>query len=578
MKTSLRSIALAIAATIGLAAMAQQPYAVTINGFVSGCNANSYVNIASLPTTFPAIDIDVPVLPPSCSFSITLAMASQGGGFTISIPCLGAIQSQVVQYQVPPALDSTAVSVSFNCGNSPMDCLGVPGGTALPGTACVTFLNQPGTWSANCLCVANALSCQACFSVTSSAPWSADFSDCSTGTPPLSYQWWLPNGSASSQASESWVFTMEGVYGVCLTIADGSGCTSTLCDSIYVDANGGINTGPIVFDCLQVPNGPDMPGTPCTTPNGAAGIWSANCACVANALVDCEGVAGGPAVPGTACVVMGGGVVLTGTWTSDCVCDTSGTGATDCLGILNGPNVPGAPCSNPLGGTGIWSANCVCESNSNPDCQAGFWVFQAYTIDSLNPNGGAIPIPNELWIWNLSSGGTGNYQFLWSFGDGTSSTDPFPTHFYANGGPYDLCLTIWDDAGCTDTYCDSVAIDDDGFYTGMVLEESYARSGFTINVLNQLPTGIGERPTFEDALLWPNPVSDALYLAFTTSVRGNVPVTVFDLNGRTVVETRIAISSGTNRLELSTEGLKPGMYLLRIGNGADAVPFRFVKN
>lgn len=515
---------------IGLAAVAQQPYAVTINGFVSGCTANSSVNIASLPGTQPAIDIDVPVLPPSCSFSVTLAMASQGGGFTISIPCLGAIQSQVVQYQVPPALDSTAVSVTFNCGNSPMDCLGVPGGTALPGTACVTFLNQPGTWSANCVCIANGgtVDCEGVLNGPS-----------------------LP-GTACTEP-------LSGLIGLwnqaCVCVTD-----------------------TFITDCLGVINGANMPGTSCTTPNGAVGTWSANCMCVVNGGLDCQGVPGGSSIPGTACTVIGGGIILTGIWSNDCVC-VPNSPVSDCLGIINGPNIPGSPCQDPTTGeSGIWSLNCACIVNTPTVCEAGFWVFQAYTIDSLNPNGGAIPIPNELWIWNLSSGGTGNYQFLWSFGDGTTSTDPFPTHFYANGGPYELCLTMWDGAGCTDTYCDSVAIDDDGFYTGMVLEESYARSGFTINVLNLLPTGIGERPSFEEALLWPNPVSDALYLAFTTSVRGNVPVTVIDLNGRTVMESRIAIMSGTNRLELSTERLMPGMYLLRIGNGADAVPFRFVKN
>ena len=155
MKTLLRTAFLAAATSLGLASMAQQPYSVNIAGTVSGCTANSFVTIVSLPGTLPTYDIDVPVLPPSCSFTITLPVANQGGGFTVSTACLGAIQSQVVQYQVPVIGDSAMVFVTFNCGNSMNDCLGVPGGNAMPGTPCTTFIGLPGTWSADCVCVAN---------------------------------------------------------------------------------------------------------------------------------------------------------------------------------------------------------------------------------------------------------------------------------------------------------------------------------------------------------------------------------------------------------------------------------------
>ncbi len=477
------------AALVGsLAALAQQPYSVTISGTVSGCNGNSYVNIATMPSTLPAIDIDVPVLPPSCSFTVTLNMQSQGGGFIVSVPCLGAVQSQVVQYQVPPALDSTAVSVIFNCGGAPMDCLGVPGGSALPGTACTTFLGLPGTWSSDCTCI----------------------------------------------------------------------------------ANGGN------LDCEGVPNGPAQPGTACSTPNGATGIWSANCECIVNGIMDCEGVVGGPAMPGTPCLFMGGGIVITGTWNSSCVCDTSGTSLTDCLGIVNGPNMPGTPCQDPATGeAGTWGPDCECNI-STIGCQAGFWVFQAYEIDSLNPNGGATPIPYELWVWNLSTG-VSPFQFLWSFGDGSTSTDPYPTHVYGNSGPYSLCLTMSDAAGCTSIYCDSVSIDGDGFYEGMAPEVGVVRSGFTIRVLNQLPMGISE-PAFADERLWPNPVTDALNLSFRSTASGTTPLSIIDLNGRVLHQENLAFTRGANRIDLGAAHLVPGMYVLRIGSGDNLMNIRFVKH
>ncbi|MBK7383667.1 MAG: T9SS type A sorting domain-containing protein [Flavobacteriales bacterium] len=415
MRTSLRTLALTLASAAAIGAFAQPlpPYPVTVMGTIAGCTPTSYVNILTVQNTQPALDIDVPLTSGTCTFTIDLMMDSFNGSFVVSTPCNGVMQSQTVSYTVNSLFpDSTVVIVDFNCGTGTTDCLGVVGGTALPGTACtIPGSNLPALWTSDCICA--------------------------------------------------------------------------------------LDTMGQTFDCTGVWNGTNWPGTPCTTALGAAGTWSASCVCIA---------------------------------------DTTTTG-----------------------------------------CEAGFWVMQAYEIDSLNPNGGATPIPNLLWVWNLSTGGNGNYDFVWSWGDGTpNSTEAFPTHIYANGGPYELCLTM-SSGGCTDTACDSVSVDADGIYTGMILEQSYARSGFTVNVLNELPTSIPERPLFDHTAVWPNPVEDALNLTFNTTVHGSIPMSIFDLNGRVVSTTNVLISGGNNTLRIPVGELTQGMYLLRFGNEANAVSFRFVK-
>lgn len=303
MKTLLRTTALVFASSLGLAAMAQQPYDVFVAGTVLGCTGNTYVHIATLPGTQPSLDIDVPVLPPSCSFTITLAMASQGGGFTISTPCLGAMQSQVVQYQVPPMLDSTAVFVSFNCGNGITDCLGIPGGSAMPGTACTTLLGVAGTWSASCVCVANGgnLDCEG-----------------------------VANGPA--QPGTPCTNPANGL--------DGIWTTDCVCDTI---------------DCLGIIGGSNHPGTPCSTPAGLTGIWSANCICDTDTMggaYDCLGQLNGPNVPGTPCWVLGTNFI--GLWDANCTCVDSTTTGGGCnasfwamqameFDSLNNPNGGGSP-------------------------------------------------------------------------------------------------------------------------------------------------------------------------------------------------------------------------------------------
>ncbi len=56
----------------------------------------------------------------------------------------------------------------------------------------------------------------------------------------LTYFWDFGDGNTSTQAYPIHTYTSVGVYQLCLTVADGSGCTSTFCDTInvVVKANG----------------------------------------------------------------------------------------------------------------------------------------------------------------------------------------------------------------------------------------------------------------------------------------------------------------------------------------------------
>jgi hypothetical protein len=309
--------------------------------------------------------------------------------------------------------------------------------------------------------------------------------------------------------------------------------------------------------------------------------FSFNCG---NSGDDCLGVPNGPAQPGTPCDDNDPWTILD-TWTADCVCLGLDSMMYDCLGIANGPNTFGTPCTQPATGlTGYWNNDCVCVADTaSTECSANFWVMQAYTYgDSINnPNGGgAEPIPNEVWVWNLSSGGEAPYTYLWSFGDGTSSVDPYPTHVYANGGPYQLCLTIADASGCTSTYCDDVSVDDNGIYTGLIVDgrPGMLRSGFTIRVISELPMAVAERNVVDEVSMWPNPVEDIIGLSFHSSRSANLILSIIDLNGRMIRSSNSAVNVGNNRHTISVADLEAGMYLLQISDGAQSTSRRFVKN
>ncbi|MEX1132438.1 MAG: PKD domain-containing protein [Flavobacteriales bacterium] len=376
------------------------------------------------------------------------------------------------------------------------------------------------------------------------------------------------------------------------------GCTP----NSFVNITSGANTLPTIdidvpvgancnFDVtVQVdsPVGSFQVGTPC---NGILEIAtfpyeidSANAASIFVTLVcgnalDCLGQAGGTALPGTPCD-DGNPATSTEVWDINCVCAVVDSTFFDCLNLPGGPNLPGTACSTPNTGIeGTWNANCICVPNNPDPCQAGFWAMQAYTVgDSVNnPNGTQTePIPFELWIWNQSSGGTGIYQFVWDFGDGSSSSDAFPTHVYSASGPYTICLTMTDDAGCTSTFCDEISVDQDGIL-GMGTGFD-ARSVLTIRVIQELPTGITERPALEATNLWPNPVAEQFNLTLNSSRSGNLSLSIVDLNGREVRTMNASILAGNNQLPMDVSGLEPGMYLLRFSNGSNSAAMRFVKH
>ncbi len=255
--------------------------------------------------------------------------------------------------------------------------------------------------------------------------------------------------------------------------------------------------------------------------------------------------------------------------------DCSGAGPVDCNNIPNGPDMPGTPCDDgdPNTINDTWNANCTCSGISNPGpCDAGFWVIQAYEND---PQGQPIPTPYNLWVWNLSTGAS-PFQFLWNFGDGTSSTEAFPTHIYPGTGPYYLCLGIWDATGCTDTYCDTIAIDGDGIYQGMMPGGGDDRSVLTISVVQNTSTSIEEN-TDPGSTLWPNPATDLVNISLDRPIDGRTRVSITDLEGRLLRTMDRTFTSGTSTLTLPVADLAAGVYILSVENGGRSMMHRFVR-
>jgi gliding motility-associated-like protein len=75
----------------------------------------------------------------------------------------------------------------------------------------------------------------------------------------------------------------------------------------------------------------------------------------------------------------------------------------------------------------------------------------------LTPNSGELCPDEYLQFLNIGSNNSG-WDYLWTFGDGESSTLPSPAHSYDNAGTYNVSLTVTDNNGCSTSVVNGATI------------------------------------------------------------------------------------------------------------------------
>ena len=335
------------------------------------------------------------------------------------------------------------------CSGIPIDCMGVVGGTALPGTPCDDGDVSTGndTWSTDCTCIGLPLDC--------------------TGVPGGSAVPGSPcdDGHAHT-VNDAWNSDCECVGEVvdCLGVPDGPTLPGTPCDDGDPATVGDAWTNDCtcvgqLLDCLGVPGGGALPGTPCDDGDASTGddTWIADCTCVGLPL-DCQGVPGGSAWPGTPCD-DGHAHTVNDAWNSDCECVGE---IVDCLGVPDGPALPGTPCDDgdPATVGDAWTNDCTCVGQ---------------LLDCLGvPGGGALPgtpcddgdasTGDDTWIADCTCvglpldcqgvpGGSAWPGTPCDDGDPTTGNDVWTSDCTCAGLPLD-CLGIPGGSALQETPCD----------------------------------------------------------------------------------------------------------------------------
>lgn len=188
-----------------------------------------------------------------------------------------------------------------------------------------------------------------------------------------------------------------------------------------------------------------------------------------------------------------------------------------------------------------------CPSISNP-CSN---VAAAFTYTQVNPATQNF-IPNFAYIINNSIGS--NLSYTWDFGDGTTGVGANVNHTYVGNGPYALCLTIDDNAGCVDTFCDTLTVGSNGQIMKM-------EPGFSIQI------GEGNLSTEEligqiNLDIYPNPVKDQLIISIDAEVLTNARFILTDLSGREILSN--VLVNKISQIDLSNTA--KGTYILNVQN------------
>jgi hypothetical protein len=216
---------------------------------------------------------------------------------------------------------------------------------------------------------------------------------------------------------------------------------------------------------------------------------------------------------------------------------------------------------------------------------------------------------------NQSSGNIQSY--LWDFGDGATSSEPYPTHTYATTGNYLVTLTVSDG---TNTHINSKTIQVNNYnytsepYLSYVSGKLYVNGNvgfyrwfkdgvlipdFTSNGLPVGNYGIGDyyavvgntncayrtQPLFVNGLaqeisegieLYPNPFADELHVELSHAWQGELEIIITDLAGRTQQACK-KTKKGFSFVETLPVKLSPGVYIFTIKTDDFLVHKRIVK-
>lgn len=340
-------------------------------------------------------------------------------------------------------------------------------------TLVILFLGAFFSSQVNAQCTAN-------FSAVSNSNGSVSFTNTSVGNSQYTFYYWsFGDGTSSYATNPTHQYNTNGYALVCLTAYDSlSNCQTSYCDSVLISGASGITcsvgignqvsgltvslyaaqpTSNITSYSWWFGNGATSSSSNPTYTYANAGTYTVYLVAVfANGCVDTVystiTIANAPVCNAQYSFTMGANGLVTFVNQSTPAQNgfvmyywNFGDGTT-------GYNLP-APVAHSYTSNGTYQA-CLTVIDSLTGCSDTYCSTISITnINSVFCNANFTVYDSLGYFYFIPTGNASTYT--WNFGDGTTSTQAFPVHQYANYGTYGPCLTVQMN-GATCTSCDTV--------------------------------------------------------------------------------------------------------------------------
>ncbi len=310
-------------------------------------------------------------------------------------------------------------------------------------------------------------------------PQSVNFTNTSSGTGALSYQWSFGDAGTSTAANPNHTYIAGGVYTVTLTATDPIGCSATSTQTNYITVVETVNVD------FSVPNTNVCANTPVnftdlTSPPPATWLWSFgdgqtstdqnpshvyttpgtySVRLIAGYTGNCSDtllqtnyitVADAPAVSFNSDVTSGCQLPFTVNFTDN----STGTSPFTYLWNLGDGNFSGL--QNPtITYTSFGNYDVSLTVTNTTGCSVTNTQTQYIqlneTVADFEPDVYGFCLPLTINFSDLSTSGSPITSWQWDYDDGTTSTLQNPSHTYTDTGLYTITLIIENADGCIDT-------------------------------------------------------------------------------------------------------------------------------
>jgi PKD repeat protein len=405
--------------------------------------------------------------------------------------------------------------------------------------------------------------CTANYSYTQGSNGLVSFTNLSSTGVLYDYVWDFGDGNTSGGYFATHNYTSNGTYYACVTVIDSlNNCWDTYCQYITitnVNSGGGCNAAFTAYDSMGVyyfiPN----------VASGATYSWNFGDGTTSNLAFPTH-VYANPGTYGPCLTIAYQGMTCTNCDTlvvgGTPNCNANFTASVDTLGNVIFTNLSSGLFTNSYWYFGDGNSSTF-TSPTHHYATAGTYLVcltvynstgcQASYCDSITIGNGAGPCTPVFYAYPDSTIGngvvyfglinncsSGNWQYIWDFGDSTTATGLYPTHVYNASGWFYVCVTAFDNSGNVLTWCDSV------------------------NSNRMGSVGLFEANKKTSVIAFPNPANDQFTVKYNTSSSSQVLVEVYSTEGKSFYSSKF---NGTQDVTLNTAEWPAGLYLVQLRNG-----------